>query len=87
VLWIIGGAFCIGSHRHYPEEARQPNVRIPRKVTKGGSYLCMPNCCRRYRPAVRMAQPIDTSICHLGFCCVIRPGATTNSTAIKTPTA
>ncbi len=47
-------------------------VRIPRKVMKGGSFLCAPNYCRRYRPAARMAQPIDTSTCHLGFRCVIR---------------
>jgi sulfatase modifying factor 1 len=48
-------------------------VRIPRKVMKGGSFLCAPNYCRRYRPAARMAQPIDTSTCHLGFRCVVRP--------------
>jgi len=46
--------------------------RIPRKVMKGGSYLCAPNYCRRYRPAARMAQPIDTAISHLGFRCVVR---------------
>jgi formylglycine-generating enzyme required for sulfatase activity len=46
--------------------------RIPRKVMKGGSYLCAPNYCKRYRPAARMAQPIDTSTCHLGFRCVVR---------------
>jgi sulfatase modifying factor 1 len=45
---------------------------IPRKVTKGGSFLCAPNYCRRYRPAARMAQPVDTSTCHLGFRCVVR---------------
>lgn len=50
-----------------------PNVPIPRKVTKGGSHLCAPNYCRRYRPAARMAQPIDTSACHLGFRCIVRP--------------
>ena len=50
-------------------------VRIPRKVTKGGSYLCAPNYCRRYRPAARMAQPIDTAICHLGFRCIVRAGS------------
>jgi hypothetical protein len=38
-----------------------PAIRIPRKVLKGGSYLCAPNYCRRYRPAARHAQPIDTS--------------------------
>ena len=29
------------------------NIRIPRKVIKGGSHLCAPNYCRRYRPAAR----------------------------------
>jgi formylglycine-generating enzyme required for sulfatase activity len=48
-------------------------IKIPRKVMKGGSYLCAPNYCRRYRPAARMAQPIDTSTCHLGFRCIVRP--------------
>jgi sulfatase modifying factor 1 len=48
------------------------DLRIPRKVMKGGSYLCAPNYCRRYRPAARMAQPIDTSTGHLGFRCVVR---------------
>jgi formylglycine-generating enzyme required for sulfatase activity len=52
---------------------RHPTERIPRKVTKGGSHLCAPNYCRRYRPAARMAQPIDTSISHLGFRLIVRP--------------
>lgn len=47
-------------------------VRIPRRVMKGGSHLCAPNYCRRYRPAARMAQPVDTSTCHVGFRCVVR---------------
>ena len=48
----------------------QPQIRIPRKVLKGGSHLCAPNYCRRYRPAARHAQPIDTSASHVGFRCV-----------------
>jgi formylglycine-generating enzyme required for sulfatase activity len=40
---------------------------------KGGSHLCAPNYCRRYRPAARMAQAVDTSTCHLGFRCIVRP--------------
>jgi formylglycine-generating enzyme required for sulfatase activity len=58
-----------------PEQSydpRTPDIRIPRKVMKGGSYLCAPNYCRRYRPAARMAQPVDTSTCHLGFRCIVR---------------
>jgi formylglycine-generating enzyme required for sulfatase activity len=47
-------------------------AQIPRKVTKGGSFLCAPSYCQRYRPAARMAQPIDTSTNHLGFRCVRR---------------
>ncbi len=57
------------------EDSYDPNlrdVRIPRKVMKGGSYLCAPNYCRRYRPAARMPQAIDTSTCHLGFRCIVR---------------
>ena len=51
-------------------DPRQPEIRIPRKVLKGGSHLCAPNYCRRYRPAARHAQPIDTSASHIGFRCV-----------------
>ena len=53
-------------------DRRVQGVQIPRKVMKGGSYLCAPNYCRRYRPAARMAQPVDTSTCHLGFRCISR---------------
>ena len=49
-----------------------PDIRIARKVLKGGSHLCAPNYCRRYRPAARHAQPIDTSTSHVGFRCVKR---------------
>jgi formylglycine-generating enzyme len=48
-----------------------PNIRIPRKVLKGGSHLCAPNYCRRYRPAARHPEPIDTSASHIGFRCVL----------------
>jgi formylglycine-generating enzyme required for sulfatase activity len=50
----------------------QPDIKIPRKVLKGGSHLCAPNYCRRYRPAARHAEPIDTSTSHVGFRCVKR---------------
>jgi formylglycine-generating enzyme required for sulfatase activity len=49
-----------------------PKLRSPRKVIKGGSHLCAPNYCRRYRPAARHAEAVDTSTSHLGFRCVIR---------------
>ena len=50
-------------------------LRIPRKVLKGGSHLCAPSYCRRYRPAARHAQPIDTSASHVGFRCIVRSRA------------
>jgi formylglycine-generating enzyme required for sulfatase activity len=49
-----------------------PDIRIPRKVLKGGSHLCAPNYCRRYRPAARHAEPVDTSTSHVGFRCAVR---------------
>lgn len=49
-----------------------PEVRIGRKVLKGGSHLCAANYCQRYRPAARYPQPIDTSTSHVGFRCVVR---------------
>lgn len=53
-------------------DPRQPQIRIPQKVVKGGSHLCAPNYSRCYRPAARQAQPIDTSMNHVGFRCVRR---------------
>jgi formylglycine-generating enzyme required for sulfatase activity len=43
------------------------------RVVKGGSHLCAPNYCLRYRPAARQSQSLDTSTTHIGFRCVIRP--------------
>jgi formylglycine-generating enzyme len=42
-------------------------------VIKGGSHLCAPNYCLRYRPAARQGETIDTATSHIGFRCVIRP--------------
>jgi formylglycine-generating enzyme required for sulfatase activity len=61
-----------GGGREASYDPCQPGIRIPRKVLKGGSHLCAPNYCRRYRPAARHAQPVDTSTCHIGFRCVVR---------------
>lgn len=50
----------------------QPQFKIPRKVVKGGSHLCAPNYCLRYRPAARQPQMIDTGMTHIGFRCIVR---------------
>ncbi|CAD5108425.1 formylglycine-generating enzyme family protein [Zestomonas carbonaria] len=61
-----------GGREHDSHDPRQPHIRIPRKVLKGGSHLCAPNYCLRYRPAARHAEPVDTSTSHVGFRCVVR---------------
>jgi formylglycine-generating enzyme required for sulfatase activity len=62
----------LGAAMELSYDPSQPNVRIPRKVLKGGSHLCAPNYCRRYRPAARYPEPIDTSTSHVGFRCIRR---------------
>jgi sulfatase modifying factor 1 len=42
------------------------------RVVKGGSHLCAPNYCLRYRPAARQGEAVDSSTCHIGFRCVMR---------------
>jgi formylglycine-generating enzyme required for sulfatase activity len=56
----------------YDPQEFESGIRIPRRVMKGGSHLCAPNYCRRYRPAARMPQTVDTSTSHLGFRCIVR---------------
>jgi sulfatase modifying factor 1 len=56
-----------GAREEQSCDPHQPGIKIPRKVIKGGSHLCAPNYCRRYRPAARHAESIDTSTSHLGF--------------------
>jgi len=45
----------------------QPAFPVPRKVIKGGSHLCADTYCRRYRPAARRPQMIDTGMSHIGM--------------------
>ena len=50
----------------------RPDEPYPRRVVKGGSHLCAPSYCLRYRPAARQGQTEDTSTGHLGFRCLVR---------------
>jgi formylglycine-generating enzyme len=52
----------------------EPGEHIPRRVIKGGSHLCAPNYCLRYRPAARQFEAVDTSTGHIGIRCVLRDG-------------
>ena len=77
-------ACCIPHNPRGAREERsydpcQPEIQIPRKVLKGGSHLCAPNYCRRYRPAARFPEPVDTSTCHVGFRCIVRVSRSTTA--------
>ena len=61
-----------GGHIVSSYDPRQLQFRVPRKVIKGGSYLCADSYCMRYRPAARRPQMIDTGMSHVGFRCVVR---------------
>jgi formylglycine-generating enzyme len=81
--WFVAGhkataSCCSGAQSKAREQSydrRTPGPQIPRKVLKGGSFLCAPNYCFRYRPAARIPQQVDTGTCHQGFRCIVRPGA------------
>ena len=59
--------------RHDRPELRRARANQDRAAyAEGGSHLCSPNYCRRYRPGARFAHPCDTSTCHVGFRCIVR---------------
>lgn len=57
---------CCGPQR----EGASTAVVVASKVIKGGSYLCAPGFCHRFRPSARQPQSVDTATCHIGFRCV-----------------
>lgn len=67
-----GAVMQKGGDREKSYDPQSPEIKIPRKVIKGGSFLCAPNYCRRYRPGARMAQPVDTSTSHVGLRLIVR---------------
>ncbi|MEW9856388.1 formylglycine-generating enzyme family protein [Novosphingobium sp. M1R2S20] len=64
-----------GGSRGGSMDKKGPAPMTPRKVLKGGSHLCAESYCRRYRPAARYPQPIDTTTGHVGFRCIVRAAA------------
>ncbi|MET0699118.1 MAG: formylglycine-generating enzyme family protein [Mycobacterium sp.] len=58
---------CCAADSYDPD---QPQFQIPRKVIKGGSFLCADSYCLRYRPAARRPQMVDTGMSHVGFRCI-----------------
>ncbi len=69
------GCTCTPSDPRGPDEG-QPDPAAPRirmRVVKGGSFLCAHNYCKRYRPAARSPEAVDTSTGHIGFRCIVGP--------------
>lgn len=64
-----------GGSREESLDPAQPQFPVPRKVIKGGSFLCADSYCRRCRPAARRPQMVDTGMSHIGFRTVLRATA------------
>jgi formylglycine-generating enzyme required for sulfatase activity len=82
-------ACCVPRNPRGPQvgasyDPHQPQFRVPRKVIKGGSFLCADSYCRRYRPAARRPQMVDTGMSHIGLRCVVRPQRSDADVAITT---
>ena len=51
-----------------PSESWDPeDPDAPKRVVKGGSFLCNPSYCESYRPSARRDTPPDTGSSHTGF--------------------
>jgi len=76
-VWEWTASPWVDSHAEVESQAEPaPSCCAPasrtestRSVTKGGSHLCAPNYCHRYRPAARQGQTIRSTTGHLGFRC------------------
>jgi formylglycine-generating enzyme required for sulfatase activity len=66
---------CVPRDPRVGSPEQRPGETVPRRVIKGGSHLCAPNYCFRYRPAARQGQAVDSSTTHLGFRCILRASA------------
>ena len=54
-----------------PESSHDPNEPgLPKRVQRGGSYLCNANYCTGYRVSARMKGTPDTGLAHCGLRCV-----------------
>lgn len=54
-----------------PESSMDPDEPgVPKRVIRGGSYLCSDLYCIGYRPSARMKSSPDTGLSHTGFRCV-----------------
>ena len=58
-----------------PGTSWDPNEPLaPKRVTRGGSFLCHASTCESYRPAARRGTEMETGMSHIGFRCVVSEG-------------
>jgi len=68
------------------ESSDPADAYSPKRVVKGGSFLCNPSYCESYRPSARRGTPPDTGSSHTGFRCVISGDDTQISRSTGNPT-
>ncbi len=67
-----------------PSESWDPaDPNAPKRVVKGGSFLCNPSYCESYRPSARRGTPPDTGSSHTGFRCVISGSAWKSASSVR----
>jgi sulfatase modifying factor 1 len=82
-VWEWAADWYLGDHDAVKEGAANPNGPDHESaaaaaggtevhVIKGGSWLCSPNFCGRYRPSARQPQEADLGAIHIGFRTVLR---------------
>lgn len=59
----------VGERANLMATAGAESAATLRRVLKGGSFLCSPDYCLRFRPAARSAQTEDTGMAHVSFRC------------------
>jgi sulfatase modifying factor 1 len=54
-----------------PADSRDPDEPgVPKRVSRGGSFLCSDEYCIGYQPGIRSKSSPDTALQHTGFRCV-----------------
>ncbi|MEC7477634.1 MAG: formylglycine-generating enzyme family protein [Bacteroidota bacterium] len=65
-----------------PESFDPMEPMVPKKVMRGGSFLCNEGYCSSYRVTARMPVAFDTGTSHIGFRCV-RDSSSTRAKAVS----
>jgi len=73
--WYRPNTYLMKNHKKNPlgpNSSYDPlEPTVPKRVTRGGSFLCNDQYCAGYRPTARMKTSPDTSLEHTGFRCIM----------------